>query len=68
MNIPSESEKSSKNNEFFEILKSLIIIFEFDKTYPEARKTLMSKRSEQNKNNKMAMAGQNLIKGACTCI
>lgn len=35
-----------KNQEFFTILRALIAIFEFDKTYPEARKILIENREE----------------------
>ena len=37
-------ETNEKNKDFFKIIKALIAIFEFDKTYPEARGILIEKR------------------------
>lgn len=35
-----------KTSEFFYIVQNIMTIFEFDKTFPEARKTLLNKRHE----------------------
>ena len=40
----SMEEFMIKNKEFFEIFKTLIMMFEFDKMYPEARRILNEKR------------------------
>ena len=37
-------ETNEKNKDFFKIIKALIAILEFDKTYPEARGILIEKR------------------------
>lgn len=37
-------ETMAKNADFFSLIKALIAIFEFDKTYPEARNILIEKR------------------------
>jgi len=45
----SSDETQIKNKDFFTLIKSLIAIFEFDKTYPEARNILIEKRKEKKK-------------------
>lgn len=57
---------ASKNGEFFEILRCLIVIFEFDKTYPEGRKILHEKR-EENKTGELSKA-EGYMKEACSCL
>jgi len=45
LKLQSTKDKiKSKNKEFFSLLKVCISIFEFDKTYPEARLILVDKR------------------------
>lgn len=41
-------EKFELNSgEFFKIIQNIMTLFEFDKTFPEARKILLKKREEE---------------------
>ena len=54
--------------DFFQIFRTLIILFEFDKTYPEARRILIDDRKKRSKKTKNLMAGMNMFGGMLNII
>ena len=56
----SKSDTEDLNNDFFQLLRNLFVIFEFDTVYPESRKILMEKRKideDKNKVDPLNLAG-----------
>ena len=52
-----------KNKKFFDVLRTLIIIFEFDKTYPEARRILLVDRKKRSDKKKSVIPGLAMFGG-----
>ena len=52
-----------KNKDFFQVFRTLIIIFEFDKTYPEARRILLEDRKKRSEKKKSVIPGMAMFGG-----